>query len=48
MIADRDDEVSVPIDPYGLLLVLFLALQGVVVAAILIRRVWKNRNGNSN
>jgi hypothetical protein len=48
-VVDLDNDKSVPINPYALALVIFLALQIVLVGAVLIRRTWKSGGkGNSN
>ena len=47
-VADLDSDPSAPMDPYALALVVFVALQIVIVAAVLIRRVLKDDGHNSN
>ncbi len=48
MVADLDSDSSVPIDPYAFVLVAFLALQVLVVGMVLIWRIWKRDDHNSN
>ena len=47
-VADLDSDKSVPIDPYSLSAFIFVVLEIVVVAALLIRRVLKGGNDNSD